>query len=53
MDAPTEDEWVEGQIQLRTGEHEGVYSDWRIYMVVDRVRADNQVFVAVDDFAFR
>jgi hypothetical protein len=39
-------------VELRTREHEGTYSDWRILVVAVKAAA-TEGFVAVDDFAFR
>jgi hypothetical protein len=44
--------WAEGQVELRTREHEGMYDDWRILVVAVKAAA-TEGFVAIDDFAFR
>ena len=46
---PTEG-WLEGQIELRTIEHDGRYENWKIYLVA--LALDFPVFVALDDFEF-
>lgn len=44
--------WAEGQIELRTKEQEGEYTDWRIFVIAIKA-GDTQGFVAIDDFTFR